>query len=93
MELCKQVTFLEMSPAQLKAARANVDLNSNFMSVKASNTVNSKVASDEIPSNDEVKNANYKAKVINHLAQNSPWYVFAKSIRSNLLITQASQVY
>lgn len=79
--------------AQLKAVKANVDLNNNLMSVMAGNTVNSKVASKEIPSDDEVKKANYKAKVINYLAQNSPWYVFAKPIRSELLIRQASHVY
>ncbi|EEA22635.1 hypothetical protein TMatcc_001474 [Talaromyces marneffei ATCC 18224] len=65
-------TSAELAP-QLDALSANVNLSSQFMTVKANAAVASKVASKELPSNDETKKSVYKAKVVNHLANNAPW--------------------
>ncbi|EED20823.1 hypothetical protein TSTA_040170 [Talaromyces stipitatus ATCC 10500] len=70
-------TSAELKP-QLEAVSANVNLNSNFFSVKADAAV-----AEKIPSGTQTKKANYKAKVINHLAQTAPWYVLDNAMQQN----------
>lgn len=60
---------------KLEKVTKNVDLSSGFFSVKATKTLNDVVDAGQIARNDEIKQANYLAKVINHLVVQAPWYV------------------
>lgn len=88
LETVYYVNFKPSTSGELKssldAVAANVNLNSNFFSVKANAAVVAKVASNDIPAGNETKKANYKAKVVNHLASHAPWYVSDNATQHNL---------
>ncbi|CAO2655168.1 Nn.00g102320.m01.CDS01 [Neocucurbitaria sp. VM-36] len=57
---------------QLAALQKNISLNTQFMEIKANEVVNQKIASRQLK-DEQTSRANYKAKVISWLTQNSPW--------------------
>ncbi|KAF5567576.1 hypothetical protein FPHYL_3198 [Fusarium phyllophilum] len=56
----------------LKSVTENVDLSSGFFNTRAVKSLNDTVARGEISDKDEIKKANYFAKVINHLVGQAP---------------------
>ncbi|KAF5564867.1 peptidase cysteine serine trypsin [Fusarium napiforme] len=81
--LIDNVFYINLSPnaeslddswrQRLKSVTENVDMNTGFFNDRAFRTLNDKVAGGQIPPKDEIKKANYFAKVISHLVTNAPW--------------------
>jgi len=75
----KNVFYVNFNPAtdtqlraQLEAVKDNVDLNNQFMNVKANTAVKEKIDTKALVDS-ELPRANYRAKVMNYLASTAPW--------------------
>ncbi|KAL6810218.1 hypothetical protein V8C40DRAFT_258757 [Trichoderma camerunense] len=69
----KTETLSAPMKAKLESIVKNVNLSSGFFSTKANTTATEKINAGQIGKGDQLKQANYVAKVINYLVANAPW--------------------
>lgn len=90
--LMNTVHYINLNPTssaglqtQLDAVANNIKLSNNFFIAKANSALDARVDAKQL-SHDEVKMANYRVKVMNHLAINTPWYALSLSNEDDVFL-------